>query len=102
MAQYITSVLVCILAPLMGLLVWQIQRLITSRATQGDALMVLLRSQMRQLYYYYITVDKISDDELADFHDIYEIYHKLGGNGRATLWLKDLEKMERGELEWRK
>ena len=37
----------------------------------------------------------ITADDLAEYMEIYETYHTLHGNGRGTLWMKDVEKLER-------
>lgn len=95
--QILTTILAATLSPLMGLIVWQLQRIITSKSVNTEALKVLLKTTMQRLHEKYTEEGFITSDDLAEFKDMYEIYHKMGGNGRGTIWMNDLDKLERRE-----
>lgn len=97
MESIITTILSAIIAPLMGLLVWQMQRLITKKDNDSKALKLLLRVMMEDKHEKYMSQHYINSDDLAGFREMYEVYHSLGGNGRGTVWMNDLEKLERRE-----
>lgn len=54
---------------------------------------VLMRSELRDIYHHCKSVNACNDDDYQQFAEIYQIYHDLGGNGLATVWLKELEEM---------
>lgn len=91
------TVLSAVVAPLTGLLVWQMQRLITKKDNDSKALKLLLRVMMEDKHEKFMNQHYISSDELAEFSEMYEVYHKLGGNGRGTVWMNDLNELERRE-----
>lgn len=97
MESITTTILSAVIAPLMGLLVWQMQRLITKKDNDSKALKLLLRVMMEDKHEKFMNQNHISSDELADFNEMYEVYHKLGGNGRGTVWMNDLNELERRE-----
>ena len=91
----ITTILSAILTPLMGVLVWQLKRIVIAKNTNEKALMFLLKVNMRNYHEKYISAGYIDEEDLSEFRDMYSIYHELGGNGRGTIWMEDLEKLER-------
>ena len=97
MESIITTILSATIAPLMGLLVWQMQRLITKKDNDSKALKLLLRVMMEDKHEKFMNQHYIGSDELAEFSEMYEVYHTLGGNGRGTVWLNDLKELERRE-----
>ena len=97
MATIITTILVTILTPLMGLLVWQIQRIISVRENDSNGIKTLLKAYMRERHDKYINQTYITSDELAEYRELYEAYHSLKGNGKGTIWMEDMEKLERKE-----
>lgn len=67
-----------------------------SKKTAADkALMLLMRRELMELHNTHISEGYISDTELGNFEEIYEVYHGLGGNGIGTVWKNDLEHLER-------
>lgn len=97
LGEMFITVLSAVVAPLMGLLVWQMQRLITKKDESSKALKILLRVMMEDKHERFMNQHFIKSDELAEFREMYEVYHNLGGNGRGTVWMDDLEKLERRE-----
>lgn len=97
MESIITAAMSTILAPLMGLLIWQLQRVITARGNDSNGIKILLRATLKEYHEKYMNQHYVTADELAEFREMYEAYHKLGGNGRGTVWMDDVDKLERRE-----
>lgn len=97
LGEALITVLSAVVAPLMGLLVWQMQRLITKKDHSDRAMKLILRVMMEDKHEKFMTRHFINSDDLAGFRDMYDCYHALGGNGRGSVWMDDLEKLERRE-----
>ena len=97
MIQVFTTIFSVIATPLLSLVVWQLQRMIQAKENDSRGLKLLLKSQMKEDHDKYIKRGSITSDELADFKEMYEVYHALKGNGQGTIWMEDVEKLERVE-----
>ena len=97
LGEALITVLSAVVAPLMGLLVWQMQRLITKKEHGDKAMKMILRVMMEDKHEKFMAQHFINSDDLAGFIEMYEVYHALGGNGRGSVWKDDLEKLERRE-----
>lgn len=97
LGEALITVLSAVVAPLMGLLVWQMQRLITKKDHSDRAMKLVLRVMMEDKHEKFMSQHFINSDELAEFREMYDVYHALGGNGRGSVWKDDLEKLERRE-----
>lgn len=97
MQEIVASILTAAVAPLMGLLVWQMQRLITKKDHSDKAMKLMLRVMMEDKHEKFMHQHYINSDELAEFKEMYDVYHALGGNGRGTVWVNDVESLERRE-----
>ena len=93
--EILSSILTCLLTGLVGYIVWLGKKLTVDKSTQSKALKILLREELRQLHDKYMKDKYITADDLAEYMEIYETYHALHGNGRGTLWMEDIEKLER-------
>ena len=93
----ICTALPIILAPMMALLMGQITKLMKSKENDSNGIKILLKSNMRELHAEYIAKGYVTSDELAEFKDMYDAYHNLKGNGRGTIWMEDIDKLERKE-----
>lgn len=74
---------------------YNIKKLYKHVECEGQGVKLILKNIMRDKYEKYIQDGKIEADELAEFKEMYYVYHNLHGNGEATIWLYDLRKMER-------
>lgn len=97
MITVVTTVFTVIATPLLSLVVWQLQRMIQAKENDSRGLKLLLKAQMKEYHDEYIKRGSITSDELADFREMYEVYHSLHGNGQGTIWKDDVEKLERKE-----
>lgn len=60
----------------------------TSR--QGNGMRVLLRASLHEDHKRLMKQGFVASNQLRDFQEAYDIYHREGGNGTATRWLKDV------------
>lgn len=60
----------------------------TSR--QGNGMRILLRSSLHEDHKLLMKQGFVASNQLRDFQEAYDIYHREGGNGTATRWLKDV------------
>ena len=95
MTEVIMTLMSIIITPLMGLLVWQLQRMIKTKSHDSEGIKILLRSVMREYHDKYLERGSITSDELAEYRELYDAYHNLKGNGKGTVWKEDVEKLER-------
>lgn len=60
----------------------------TSR--QGNGMRVLLRTSLHEEHKLLMKQGFATSNQMRDFQEAYDIYHREGGNGTATRWLKDV------------
>lgn len=97
MMEIIAPILSALATALSGYAVWILQTSKTERTNRNRTYQILLRSEIRQLHALYMSREGITAEELGEVKDIYNVYHNLGGNGKATVMMEDLEKLERKE-----
>ena len=89
MATYSTA-----LTALVSYIVWLLKREAKVRDANSKGTMLLLRGQLKAYHKEYVEREWITSVELEEYLEIYEAYHSLGGNGVATHWKGDVEKLE--------
>ena len=57
---------------------------------QGNGMRILLRSSLYEDHKNLMKQGFVASNQLRDFQEAYDIYHREGGNGTATRWLKDV------------
>lgn len=57
---------------------------------QGNGMRVLLRASLHEDHKRLMNQGFVASNQLRDFQEAYDIYHREGGNGTATRWLKDV------------
>lgn len=57
---------------------------------QGNGMRVLLRASLHEDHKRLMKQGFVASNQLRDFQEAYDIYHREGGNGTATRWLKDV------------
>lgn len=95
MAEAIAAALPVLCSAITTLGVWYIQERYKRKDGHREAMRVLMRKELRDIHGEALKAGEISEDKLFDFNEIYKAYHMLGGNGRATIWKTDIERMER-------
>lgn len=57
---------------------------------QGNGMRVLLRASLHEDHKRLMKQGFVASNQLRDFQEAYDIYHREGGNGTATRWLRDV------------
>ena len=57
---------------------------------QGSGMRVLLRASLHEDHKRLMKQGFVASNQMRDFQEAYDIYHREGGNGTATRWLKDV------------
>lgn len=87
-----------ILSAITALISANIQKKINRKSNTDQALMVLLRGELKRNHDEYIKERSISRDEYSDYASMYEIYHNMGGNGLGTKLYEDVNKLDIKEV----
>lgn len=65
-------------------IIWTLKQRDKHKDYADKALVVLLRRDLREMYYSLKNKQTISAEDFNDFEEIYQVYHALGGNGSGT------------------
>ena len=96
---YITT-LPIILTALMGYVVWLLKNQKKDRDANSKGTMLLLRVQLIEYHDKYMSLGSIPSYAYENFCEMYNAYHKLGGNGMITKMMHEIEELhlrEKGE-----
>lgn len=96
---YITT-LPIILTALMGYVVWLLKNQKKDRDANSKGTMLLLRVQLIEYHDKYMRLGSIPSYAYENFCEMYNAYHKLGGNGMITKMMHEIEELhlrEKGE-----
>lgn len=55
-----------------------------------QAVVMLLRERMHDIYEKYKTSGQISTFEAGRFNDLFDVYAAMGGNGQAKIWKNEI------------
>lgn len=104
MEQFIYStymiVLPIIVTALMGYVVWLLKNQKKDRDANSKGTMLLLRVQLIEYHDKYMRLGSIPSYAYDNFCEMYNAYHKLGGNGMITKMMHEIEELhlrEKGE-----
>lgn len=95
-----TIVLPIIVTALMGYVVWLLKNQKKDRDANSKGTMLLLRVQLIEYHDKYMRLDSIPSYAYDNFCEMYNAYHKLGGNGMITKMMHEIEELhlrEKGE-----
>ena len=87
---YITA-LPIILTALMGYVVWMLKNQKKDRDANSKGTMLLLRVQLIEYHDKYMRLGSIPSYAYENFCEMYNAYHKLGGNGMITKMMHEIE-----------
>mgnify|MGYP007032334287 FL=1 len=91
----VNTMLSIVLTSLCGYLTWYMQKKVTLKSSTSEALKILLRKELRELYQEAHRRGYTTLDELEEYNELYEIYHnQLNGNGTGTKLFNDYQKLE--------
>ena len=93
LVQTYTIALPIILTALMGYIVWLLQNQKKDRDANSKGTMLLLRVQLIEYHDKYTSLGKIPSYAYENFCEMYEAYHRLGGNGMITKMKHEIEEL---------
>ena len=96
---YVTA-LPIVLTTLMGYVVWLLKNQKKDRDANSKGTMLLLRVQLIEYHDKYMSLGSIPSYAYENFCEMYNAYHKLGGNGMITKMMHEIEELhlrEKGE-----
>lgn len=94
MEQILIQTYTVALPILLGYIVWLLKRQKRDRDANGRGTMLLLRVQLIEYHDRYMKEGHIPSYALANFIEMYEAYHDLGGNGMVTEMYKEVLELE--------
>lgn len=81
----------------LGYIVWLLQNQKKDRDANTRGTMLLLRVQLIEYHDKYMTLGEIPSYAYENFEEMYEAYHKLGGNGMITKMKEEIEELHLGK-----
>ena len=82
---------------LLGYIVWLLQNQKKDRDANTKGTMLLLRVQLIEYHDRYMALGPIPSYAYENFQEMYEAYHKLGGNGMITKMKEEIEELHLGK-----
>jgi hypothetical protein len=82
-----------ILTALMGYIVWLLKKQKRDRDANSKGTMLLLRVQLIEYHDKYMMLGEIPSYAYWNFNEMYDAYHKLGGNGTVTKMKQEIEEL---------
>lgn len=82
-----------ILTALMGYIVWLLKKQKRDRDANSKGTMLLLRVQLIEYHDKYMRLGEIPSYAYENFNEMYDAYHKLGGNGMVTKMKQENEEL---------
>lgn len=79
---------------LLGYIVWLLKNQKKSRDANSRGTMLLLRVQLIEYHDKYMSLGHIPSYAYENFCEMYEAYHRLGGNGMITHMYEEVEELE--------
>lgn len=86
----------------LGYIVWLLQNQKKDRDANTKGTMLLLRVQLIEYHDRYMKLGSIPSYAYENFQEMYEAYHKLGGNGMITKMKEEIEELHLGRAGARK
>ncbi len=80
----------------LGYIVWLLQNQKKDRDANTRGTMLLLRVQLIEYHDKYMKLGEIPSYAYENFEEMYEAYHKLGGNGMITKMKEEIEELHLG------
>ena len=82
-----------ILTALKGYIVWLLKKQKRDRDANSKGTMLLLRVQLIEYHDKYMRLGEIPSYAYENFNEMYDAYHKLGGNGMVTKMKQEIEEL---------
>lgn len=86
-----------VLPAALGYIVWLLQNQKKDRDANTRGTMLLLRVQLIEYHDRYMAQGSIPSYAYENFEEMYEAYHRLGGNGMITKMKEEIEELHLGK-----
>lgn len=96
MKEILTQTYTIALPVVLGYIVWLLQNQKKDRDANTKGTMLLLRVQLIEHHDKYMKLGEIPSYAYENFEEMYEAYHKLGGNGMITKMKEEIEELHLG------
>ena len=96
MKEILTQTYTIALPVVLGYIVWLLQNQKKDRDANTRGTMLLLRVQLIEYHDKYMKLGEIPSYAYENFEEMYEAYHKLGGNGMITKMKEEIEELHLG------
>ena len=96
MKEILTQTYTIALPVVLGYIVWLLQNQKKDRDANTKGTMLLLRVQLIEYHDKYMKLGEIPSYAYENFCEMYEAYHKLGGNGMITKMKEEIEELHLG------
>ncbi len=96
MKEILTQTYTIALPVVLGYIVWLLQNQKKGRDANTKGTMLLLRVQLIEYHDKYMKLGEIPSYAYENFEEMYEAYHKLGGNGMITKMKEEIEELHLG------
>ena len=93
MKEILTQTYLIALPILLGYIVWLLKNQKKDRDANSKGTMLLLRVQMIEYHSKYTKAGDIPSYDYQIFCEMYEAYHRLGGNGMVTKMKQEIEEL---------
>lgn len=94
MIEFLLQTYTVVLPILLGYIVWVLKNQKKSRDANSRGTMLLLRVQLIEYHDKYMALGHIPSYAYENFCEMYEAYHKLGGNGMITHMFEEIKELE--------
>lgn len=102
MLEFLLESYTIALPVVLGYIVWLLQNQKKDRDANTKGTMLLLRVQLIEYHDRYMELGSIPSYAYENFQEMYEAYHKLGGNGMITKMKEEIDKLHLGKAGARK
>ena len=96
MREFFSQTYTIALPVILGYIVWLLQNQKKDRDANTKGTMLLLRVQLIEYHDKYMSLGSIPSYAYENFEEMYEAYHKLGGNGMITKMKEEIEELHLG------
>ena len=96
MKEILTQTYTIAFPVVLGYIVWLLQNQKKDRDANTKGTMLLLRVQLIEYHDKYMKLGEIPSYAYENFEEMYEAYHKLGGNGMITKMKEEIEELHLG------
>lgn len=93
MKELLLQTYILVLPIILGYIVWLLKNQKRDRDANSKGTMLLLRVQLIEYHSKYMQIGDIPSYAYQNFCEMYDAYHKLGGNGMVTKMKREIDEL---------